>query len=99
MNKTDLLAIVAKNLGPDTTKAAAERALAAVTDAIIEGVKKDDSVQLIGFGTFKKTARAARKGINPATQKPIQIKASTSVKFKLGAEFKNAVAGKKPAKK
>ena len=56
--------------------------------SIKKGVKKDKNVQLIGFGTFSVTKRAARDGINPQTQEKIRIKASKAVKFKAGAGLK-----------
>lgn len=88
MNKAELVLEVQKNLGADTSKAAAERAVEAVIDAIKKGVKKDKSVQLIGFGTFSVAKRAARTGINPKTREKIKIKASKTVKFKAGAQLK-----------
>jgi DNA-binding protein HU-beta len=91
MNKAELIAEVQKNLGNDTSKAAAERAVDAVLDGIKKGVKKDKNVQLIGFGTFSVTKRAAREGVNPRTKEKIKIKASKSVKFKPGAGLKSAV--------
>lgn len=81
MNKAQLIESIQKNLGKETSKKAAGDALAAVLDAIVKGVKKDKSVQLIGFGTFKVAARKARKGVNPKTKKPITIKASKTVRF------------------
>lgn len=91
MNKAQLVEEVQKHLGKDTTKAAAERAVEAVLESIKKGVKKDKNVSLIGFGTFEVTKRAARKGINPKTKEPIQIKASKAVKFKAGAGLKAVV--------
>lgn len=88
MNKAELVAEVQKSLGADTSKAAAERAVEAFLEAVKKGVKKDKSVQLIGFGTFSVTNRAARQGINPQTGEKIQIKASKAVKFKAGAGLK-----------
>ncbi len=88
MNKAELVAQVQKNLGGDTSKAAAEVAVAAVLDGIKQGVKKDKNVQVIGFGTFSVVKRAARKGVNPQTGEKIKIKASKSVKFKAGAGLK-----------
>ena len=88
MNKAELVAEVQKSLGADTSKAAAVRALEAVFEGIKKGIKTSQSVQLIGFGTFSVTNRAAREGINPQTREKIQIKASKSVKFKAGAGFK-----------
>ncbi|MEK9635001.1 MAG: HU family DNA-binding protein [Opitutae bacterium] len=90
MNKGELIEAVQKNLGKDTSKAAAEAAVNAVFDTITKNVKKAP-VQIIGFGTFAKVKRAARNGINPKTKEPIKIKASTSVKFKPGAKLKAAV--------
>ena len=88
MNKAELVVQVQKNLGGDTSKAAAEAALTAVLDGIKKGVKKDKSVQVIGFGTFSVVNRAARQGVNPQTGEKIRIKASKSVKFKAGAGLK-----------
>jgi len=97
-NKQDLIAIIQAN--PDAgleTKAAAERAINAVIDAIEEGLKKDASVQLIGFGTFQVKDRSARKGRNPKTGEEIKIKATKTVSFKAGAALK--ASAKKTKKK
>jgi nucleoid DNA-binding protein len=89
MNKAELIAAVQKSLGKETPKAAAERAVEAVIDAIKAGIKKDKNVQLIGFGTFKVAERAARMGVNPKTGEKIKIKKSKSVKFAAGKELKS----------
>ena len=91
MNKSELVEAVQKSLGGDTSKAAAEAAVAAVLEGITKGVKKDKSVQLIGFGTFSVVKRAARTGVNPRTGEKIKIKASKNVKFKAGAKLKAAI--------
>lgn len=96
MNKGQLIDAVQKALGDEATKACATKAVAAVLDSIAAGIKKDDSVQLIGFGTFKKVKRAARMGKNPQTGAAVKIAASTTVKFKPSAAVKNSVnKGKK----
>ncbi len=89
MNKQDLVEAVAKEL--DTSKAQGERAVNAVLSGISKGVKKDKSVQLIGFGTFLVKIRKARKGRNPQTGETINIKASRTVGFKVGQKFKEMV--------
>ncbi|MGJ3243614.1 MAG: HU family DNA-binding protein [Opitutales bacterium] len=91
MNKAELVLEVQKSLGKDVSKAHAERAVDAVIDTIKKGIKKDKSVQLIGFGTFSVTKRSARTGVNPQTGEKIKIKASKAVKFKPGAGLKSAV--------
>ena len=89
MNKAELVASVAKALGKDTSKASAEKAVAATIDSIAAALKKGQSVQLIGFGTFKVVARKARIGVNPKTGEKIKIKASKAVKFGAGKELKS----------
>lgn len=91
LNRAGLVEKVQKTLGGDTSKAAAERAVAAVVDAIKVGVKKEKGVQLIGFGTFKVASRKARTGINPKTGEKIKIKASKTVKFTPGSDFKKSL--------
>jgi len=53
--------------------------------------KKDGKFTLVGFGTFSKTRRKARKGRNPRTGEAIKIKASNTVKFKAGKKLKDAI--------
>lgn len=100
MNKQELIeAILANKEAGFESKAAAGRALDAVLEGIASGLKKkDDTVQLIGFGTFTVKERAARTGINPLTQEKIKIKASNTITFKAGAALK-ANAAKKGSKK
>ncbi len=88
MNRAELIEAVQKKLGSEVSKAEAERAVTTVIDAIKDGVKKTHSVQLVGFGTFKLAKRAARKGINPKTGAQISIKASKTVIFAAGKQFK-----------
>ena len=75
----------------DISKAAAGRALDAVTDAITEALKKGDTVSVLGFGTFSVRERAAREGRNPRTGETIKIKASKNPAFKAGKALKDAV--------
>ena len=91
MNKSELVNEVQTSLGGDTSKATAERALQAVLEGIKKGIQKDKNVQLIGFGTFSVSKRAARKGVNPRTGDKINIPASNVVKFKPGAGLKALV--------
>jgi DNA-binding protein HU-beta len=91
MNKVKLVETVLKQLGGETSKAQAERAVTAVINAIKVGVKKDKLVQLVGFGTFKVAERKARKGVNPKTRQPIRIPKSKTVKFVPGKDFKSRV--------
>ncbi|MDR1891151.1 MAG: HU family DNA-binding protein [Puniceicoccales bacterium] len=89
MNKSELVEKIKTICGDKCSKACAERALNNVLLAIMEGVRDDKSVQLIGFGTFSVVRRAARTGVNPKTHAKIQIPASKTVKFKVGSMFKS----------
>jgi DNA-binding protein HU-beta len=91
MNKSDLVAEVHKILGDEMSKAAAERVVNAVFEAIKEGVGRRESIQLVGFGTFSVVARAPRTGVNPRTKARIRIPGKMVVKFKPGAELSRAV--------
>lgn len=92
MNKSELIDAIAQETG--LTKADAAKALDAVTGAIVGTVANGDSVSLIGFGTFKASARAAREGKNPKTGEKLSIAATTVPKFSAGSNFKAAVAKK-----
>ena len=90
MNKVELVAAVAEKAG--LSKKDAEKAVAAVLDAVVETVAKEEAVRLVGFGTFEIRARAARTGRNPLTKETITIPASKTPVFKAGKAFKDAVA-------
>ena len=89
MNKTDLVAAMAEQAG--VSKKDAEKVLKAFTDVVTDELKKGQKVQLVGFGTFEVSERAAREGRNPATLQPIKIPASKAPKFKPGKAFKDAL--------
>ena len=96
MNKTELVEAIAKDA--KISKAAADKALKALTDTIEKELKKGEKVALIGFGTFEVAKRAARTGRNPQTGETIKIKAAKTPKFKAGKALKDAVNGVKKAK-
>jgi DNA-binding protein HU-beta len=90
MTKVELVETMAKDAG--ITKAAAGAALASFIDGVTKALKKKDGkITLVGFGTFSKSHRKARKGRNPQTGETIKIKASNVVKFKAGKKLKDAV--------
>lgn len=97
MNKSELIEAVATRA--DLSKATAGRAVNALLEEIVTAVSKGDPVTLVGFGTFKAAARAAREGKNPKTGEKIKIKANTVPKFSAGAAFKERVASKGKAGK
>lgn len=89
MNKSELVEAIAASA--DISKAAASRALDAVTESIANALKEGDQVALVGFGTFLVKERAARTGRNPQTGNPIEIPAAKIPSFKAGKALKDAV--------
>lgn len=89
MNKSELIEHIATEA--DLSKAAAGRALDALTGAVRMALKKGSSVTITGFGTFAVTKRAARTGRNPRTGAAIKIKAAKVPKFKPGKGLRDAL--------
>lgn len=89
MTKAELTEKIAEDAG--ISKKDAEAALNSVISNISSALAGGNKVALTGFGTFSTSARAARTGRNPQTGEPIQIAASTGVKFKAGKTLKAAV--------
>lgn len=92
MNKTDLIAAIAAKT--ELSKKDSEKALRAFEEAVTEELVKGGKVQLVGFGTFDVTQRAAREGRNPQTGEPMPIAASKAPRFKVGKALKDAVNDK-----
>ena len=90
MNKTELVAAIAEEAG--LSKKDAEKALKAFTDIVAAELKKGEKIQLVGFGTFEVSERAAREGRNPQTGEAMTIEASKSPKFKAGKALKDAIS-------
>ena len=89
MNKTELIAAIAEKA--EISKKDSEKALKAFIDVVTEQLKNDDKVQLVGFGTFEVSKRAAREGRNPQTGKTMKIDACKAPKFKAGKALKDAI--------
>jgi DNA-binding protein HU-beta len=90
MTKAELVETMAKDAG--ISKVAASAALDSFMANVTKALKKKNGkVTLVGFGTFVKVRRKARKGRNPQTGDPIKIKASNVVKFKAGKKLKDAI--------
>jgi DNA-binding protein HU-beta len=90
MTKAELVEKMATDAG--ITKVAAAAALDSFIASVSKALKKKDGkITLVGFGTFLKGRRKARKGRNPQTGAAIKIKAANVVKFKAGKKLKDAV--------
>ena len=89
MNKVELSAAIASETG--LSKKDAEAAVKAFVEIVTKELQKGEKVQLVGFGTFEVSERAAREGRNPQTGETMTIAASKAPKFKAGKALKDAV--------
>ena len=89
MNKAELVAAMAEQAG--LSKKDAEAALKAFTDVVSDELKNGGKVQLVGFGTFEVSERAAREGRNLQSGEVMKIAASKAPKFKAGKALKDLV--------
>jgi DNA-binding protein HU-beta len=89
VTKADLVNSIAEKAG--LSKADAEKALKAFTDAVTDAMKAGEKVSLVGFGTFSVGQRAARTGQNPQTGAKINIPAAKVPKFKAGKALKDSI--------
>jgi DNA-binding protein HU-beta len=89
MNKQDLIAKIASDLGG--TKSDAAAAVESLLDGITRALKKGDPITFVGFGTFKTSLRRARLARNPRTGAPIKIPKRRVVRFTAGKALKTAV--------
>ncbi|MFJ4065769.1 HU family DNA-binding protein [Pseudomonas sp. NPDC089996] len=89
MNKGELIDAIAD--AAEISKATAGKALNAITESVREALREGNSVNLVGFGVFAIRHRAARKGRNPQTGKPLKIPAAKVPTFKAGKSLKEAV--------
>ena len=89
MNKTELIAAVAEKA--EISKKDSEKALKAFIDVVTDELKNGEKIQLVGFGTFEVSERAAREGRNPQTGKTMKVEACKAPKFKAGKALKDAI--------
>ncbi len=89
VTKTGLVQEIATSLGVSKTQA--ENFLKSFVDIVTKNLKKGNEITITGFGTFKKTVRQSRQGVNPQTREKIQIPESVTVSFKAGKTLKNSV--------
>jgi len=89
MNREQLVEVMARKAR--ISKKDAGIALAALLDSVTDTLRKGKSATLTGFGTFRMSRRAARRGMNPVTKQPMQIPAMTVPKFKAGKKLREAL--------
>lgn len=86
MNKTDLVKTVAEKA--EITQVQANKAVDAVTGAIVDALERGETAVIMGFGTFHVAKRSARTARNPKTGAKIKLAARKSVGFRVGKAVK-----------
>jgi DNA-binding protein HU-beta len=89
MNKAELVELVANKTG--VSKRQSEESINIALGVITKSVAKGEKVTLVGFGTFVRRERRARKGRDPRTGVEIEIPAKKVPAFSAGKNFKQAV--------
>ena len=89
LNRSELISAVKHKA--DITNDQAYRAVEAVFSIIAEELENGNNISIQSFGTFEVKDRAARKGVNPSTHQPIEIKASRVPTFKFSYKLKERV--------
>jgi DNA-binding protein HU-beta len=90
MNRQELIESLLKDRDLSSmTKKQANQFIDLMLETIKRTVKKGEDVTLVGFGTFTKTRKASRLGVNPSTGERIRIKARVVPKFKPGKPWKD----------
>lgn len=87
MNKKELIEVMAKKSG--LSRGNCEKAIMAFQDSVISALQKDETVTLVGFGTFKIVHREERQGRNPSTGENLTIPARKVAKFIVGKTLKD----------
>jgi histone-like DNA-binding protein len=89
MSKTDLVNYIAEEVG--LTKSDATKALEAMMNGVIKGLKESEKVTLTGFCTFVAKEKPESTGRNPRTGATVTIPARTAVTIKAGSKLKEAL--------
>jgi len=90
MNRKELIEILLKDRELSSmTKKQANQFIDTMLETIKRTVKKGEDVTLVGFGTFTKSRKASRLGVNPSTGERIRIRARVVPKFKPGKPWKD----------
>jgi DNA-binding protein HU-beta len=90
VNRSELVSQVAERAG--LTKREAERAVAAVVEAVGEALRSGSEVRLAGLGIFEVVQRAAKVGRNIRTGQRIEVPARRVVRFRAAKPLRDAVA-------
>ena len=79
------------NSYPNILRKDIEKVLDIIFLEITEALRRGESIEIRGFGTYKIIKRKARLGRNPKTSESVQIPAKKVPKFRAGKALKESV--------
>ncbi len=89
MTKADIVDVISANTG--ISKIKTEVVVKGFLETVIESMKKGETIELRGFGSFKVVERAQRVARNPKTNQEVTVPAQRVPVLKISKEFRQAV--------
>jgi DNA-binding protein HU-beta len=89
MTKSDIVDIVSSSTG--ISKVETEAVVKGFMETVIDSMKKGETIELRGFGSFKVVKRAQRVARNPKTNQEVMVPAQFVPVLKVSKDFKSAV--------
>jgi integration host factor subunit beta len=94
MTKADLVDEVIRT--SSLSKKHAEIIVNTVFHSIVEALRREDKIELRGFGSFRIRRRRSRQGRNPKTGDRVEVPAKRIPYFKPGKELKDLINDEEP---
>ncbi len=91
IGKQELVSEVSRDTGMPNRQV--EKVFGSFVNAITHALQRGEDVRITGFGTFKVSERAARKGRHPRTGEEMQIPASKRPTFTPGSRLVESARG------
>lgn len=89
MTKADIVEIISSSTG--LTKVETEAVVKGFLDTVIDAMKRGETIELRGFGSFKVVKRAQRVARNPKTNEEVIVPEQYVPTLKVSKEFKKSV--------
>ncbi len=90
MTRSELIDRVAEKISGLTRKQV-ETIVETIFDGMKEALKKDDKIEIRGFGNFKTKIRQAKTARNPRTGERVEVRPKRTIHFKIGKPFYDAL--------
>ncbi|WP_280842367.1 HU family DNA-binding protein [Rhodohalobacter sp. SW132] len=89
MTKADIVDVISSSTG--LTKVETEAVVNGFIDTVIDAMKRGETIELRGFGSFKVVKRAQRVARNPKTNEEVIVPEQYVPTLKISKDFKKQV--------